>query len=177
MSKVIKTRVEYAELSDALNTTQYVNGYSPSLPTAPGVTPVSAGVTILDSYIADLASYTAQGYGIVNVSLTTTAGASKFYQLPIPVGSNLIVFNTSTNAAGSAPVQVALYSTASQLVPLGSTTNTIVWPCPSNVIVSFPGTLYTDATLGLCKVSSTLTGTEVTTITGDLINVQILWWK
>jgi hypothetical protein len=166
MAKVIKSRYEYVSLSDTPQAVPYPAGYSPALPSPPGVAPVSNGITVTDQYMSDSAVGVSQGYGVANV--TGTSGATlPQATLNVPRGSNLLVYNTGVS-------RLALYTTG-PLVSGGANT-LLVWPCEPGRITSFPGQLFVNS-LGLVQLSGASPSVVINTTVGTTFSAQIVWWQ
>ena len=95
MSKLITERYEYLSLTDAVQpisiTTPWPGGYSPQLPTPPGVTPINlVGVQVTDQYIGYTTASAGGTYGLITVS-----GSFTTKTITVPKYANMRIYNTS----------------------------------------------------------------------------------
>jgi hypothetical protein len=100
MSKVINTNYEYVLLSDTLQSTPWPAGYSPTLPTPSGISPVSTvGISAQFPYTCTGAFAVGQSFGIKNVVAISSAGTA----FTLPKYSNFYVYNYGATRVCIAP--------------------------------------------------------------------------
>ncbi len=100
MSKIISQRLEFLQLSDAVQSSPWPGGYSPALPTPPNVTPINtAGVSVTDSYSADTVASAGQTYGQKTIAVNATSTT-----ITLPQYTNFHIYNSGANRLGIVPV-------------------------------------------------------------------------